>query len=173
MKSNAVAALVLAFASRCVAQEFASPTIDLGVVVSDIGKSAEFYTKVIGFKEQKGFSVPAPFAAKAGLTDNRRLDIRVFTLGDGPGATKLKLMQVKGASGVPGKNQFIESQFGFRYLTIMVADTTGSVKRASETGAKPIAEGTVAIPEDVAPGMYLTIYKDPDGNFVELVGPKK
>lgn len=155
------------------AQEFLSPTIDLGVVVSDIEKSAQFYTKALGFKEQKGFSVPTEFAAKAGLTDSKMLDIRVFTLGEGPGATKLKLMEIKGAKPVPGKNAFIESQLGFRYLTIMVADTTASVEKATAAGAKPIANGTVAIPKDIADGLYLTIYKDPDGNFVELVGPKK
>lgn len=173
MKYQAALFLALALAGQGLAQDFASPTIDLGVVVSNIEKSADFYTKVIGFKEQKGFSVPADFAAKAGLTDKRQLDIRVFTLGEGPGATKLKLMQVKGAAGVPGKNEYIESQFGFRYLTIMVADTTKAVERATAAGAKAIASGTVAIPKDIADGVYLTIYKDPDGNFVELVGPKK
>ena len=173
VKYHMALTLAIALAGQSVAQEFASPTIDLGVVVSDIEKSANFYTKVIGFKEQKGFSVPAEFAAKAGLTDKRQLDIRVFTLGEGPSATKLKLMQVKGANGVPGKNEFIETQFGFRYLTIMVADTSKAVERANAAGAKAIASGTVAIPKDIAEGLYLTIYKDPDGNFVELVGPKK
>jgi predicted lactoylglutathione lyase len=82
-------------------------------------------------------------------------------------------MEIKGAKAAPGKNAFIESQFGFRYLTIMVADTTASVEKATAAGVKPIANGTVAIPKDIAEGMYLTILKDPDGNFVELVGPKK
>lgn len=174
MQSLACAlALGLASLGSVQAQEFLSPTIDLGVVVSDIEKSALFYTKAIGFKEQKGFSVPAEFAAKAGLTDSKMLDIRVFTLGEGPGATKLKLMEIKGAKAAPVKNAFIESQFGFRYLTIMVADTTASVEKAKAAGVKPIANGTVAIPKDIAEGMYLTILKDPDGNFVELVGPKK
>ena len=173
MKYQVACIIAFALASQSGAQDFASPTIDLGVVVSSIEKSADFYTKVIGFKEQKGFSVPADFAAKAGLTDKRQLNIRVFTLGEGPGATKLKLMQVKGAAAIQGKNEFIESQFGFRYLTIMVTDTTKAVERANAAGAKAIAGGTVAIPKDIADGMFLTIYKDPDGNFVELVGPKK
>ena len=176
MKTRSLAcavALVLASLGSVRAQEFLSPTIDLGVVVSDIEKSALFYTKALGFKEQKGFSVPAEFAAKAGLTDSKNLDIRVFTLGEGPGATKLKLMEIKGSKAVPGKNAFIESQFGFRYLTVMVADTTSAVEKATAAGAKPIANGTVAIPKDIADGLFLTIYKDPDGNFIELVGPKK
>ena len=58
-------------ASTLLAQEksaFASATIDLGVVVTDIEKAAKFYTEAIGFKELKGFDVPADFAADAGLT---------------------------------------------------------------------------------------------------------
>ncbi len=78
------------------AAEFATTTIDIGCVVSDIEKSVEFYTEAIGFTEVTGFSVPADFAKQAGLTDSKQLDIRVLVLGEGEGATKLKLMQIKG-----------------------------------------------------------------------------
>ena len=82
-------------------------------------------------------------------------------------------MQIQGAKPAVSKQEVIESQTGFRYLTLMVTDTSASVERAAKAGAKPIAKGTLAIPQDIAPGMFLTIFKDPDGNFVELVGPKK
>ena len=36
---------------------FASQTIDLGVVVSDLGKSLAFYKDVVGFSEVEGFKV--------------------------------------------------------------------------------------------------------------------
>ncbi|MGY8688097.1 MAG: VOC family protein, partial [Verrucomicrobiales bacterium] len=68
---------------------FATPTIDLGLVVSDIEKAVAFYTKAIGFTEVPGFQVPADFAKDAGLTDSKKLKIRVLTLGEG--GTKLKL----------------------------------------------------------------------------------
>ena len=67
----------------CLAEgEFARTTIDLGVVVSDVEKSVEFYTKAIGFTEVKGFSVTADLAADGGLTDRQPLDIRVLVLGE-------------------------------------------------------------------------------------------
>jgi catechol 2,3-dioxygenase-like lactoylglutathione lyase family enzyme len=170
----AALAMAVAFSGISGAQSaFTTPTIDLGVVVTDIEKSVKFYTEGLGFKELPGFKVPAGFAADAGLTDGKELDIKVLVLGEGAGATKLKLMQIKGANPAQSKQEVIESQTGFRYLTLMVADTTASVERASKAGFKPIAKGTLAIPQDIAPGQYLTIYKDPDGNFVELVGPKK
>ena len=152
---------------------FSTATIDLGVVVTDIEKSVKFYTEALGFKEVPGFKVPAAFANEAGLTMGKDLDIKVLVLGDGAGATKLKLMQIQGAKPAVSKQEVIESQTGFRYLTLMVTDTGASVERAAKAGAKPIAKGTLAIPQDIAPGMFLTIFKDPDGNFVELVGPKK
>jgi lactoylglutathione lyase len=152
---------------------FARTTIDLGVVVSDIDKSAKFYTEVVGFKEVKGFEVSGPFAADAGLTDGKPLAIRVFALGDDPSATKLKLMQIKGADPKKSSNDFIHSQTGFRYLTIFINDTNAALARMKKADVKALGKGTNEIPADIAPGMFLTIIRDPDGNFVELVGPKK
>lgn len=152
---------------------FARTTIDLGVVVSDIDKSAQFYTEVVGLKEIKGFDVPGPFAADVGLTNGKPLSIRVFVLGDGDSATKLKLMQVKGVDTKKSDTEFIHSQTGFRYLTIFITDTNAATERLKKAGVKPVAKGTSAIPADIVKDMYLTIVRDPDGNFVELVGPKK
>lgn len=152
---------------------FTRTTIDLGCVVTDIDKSVKFYTEGIGFKELKGFEVPADLARDAGLTDLRPLSIRVLTLGDDETATKLKLMQVVGTLPRTGDNDFIHSHTGFRYLTIMVADTEAVLARLEKLGVKPIAKGPVAIPETLVPGMTLTCVRDPDGNIVELIGPQK
>jgi len=75
--------------------EFASPTIAIGCVVSDIDASIKFYTEAIGFKVARGFKVAPDFATNTGLTNQKQLDITGLKLGDGPGATELKLMQVK------------------------------------------------------------------------------
>lgn len=157
------------------ASEFSRATIDLGVAVSDIEKSVKFYTQAVGFTENPGFGVPGPFSLDAGLTDGAPLDIKVLTLGSEETATKLKLMQVKGTKkpAAKGANDFIHSQYGFRYLTIFVSDMTASLARLEKAGVKPIAKTPTAIPADIADGMYLTIVRDPDGNLVELVGPKK
>ena len=152
---------------------FPRTTIDLGAVVSDLEKSVRFYTEGIGFRELKGFDVSADLAAAAGLTDSKPLSIRVLALGDGPGATQLKLMQVAGTSPRTGDTDFIHSHTGFRYLTIMVDDTTAAVERLAKLGVKPLAKSPLALPESLAPGMYLTCIRDPDGNIVELLGPRK
>jgi catechol 2,3-dioxygenase-like lactoylglutathione lyase family enzyme len=152
---------------------FARSTIDLGMVVSDLDKSAKFYTEAIGFAEAPGFSVPADFCADAGLTDNLALDIRVMVLGDGDSATKLKLMAVPGAANRKSDNSFVHSQLGYRYLTIYVADADATLARLEKAGVKPVAKGPVSLPQGFPAGMKLTLVRDPDGNLIELIGPSK
>lgn len=152
---------------------FPRTTIDLGCVVTDLDKSVRFYTEGIGFREIEGFEVPSSLATEAGLTDSRPLSIRVLVLGDGPEATRLKLMQVAGTLPRTGDTEFIHSHTGFRYLTIMIADTNAALARLDKLGVKPIAKTPMALPDDLEAGMYLTCVRDPDGNVVELIGPRK
>jgi len=159
---------------------FPSTTIDLGTVVTDLAKSVRFYTEGIGFREVPGFEVPAEIAVAAGLTapdipGSKPLSIKVLVLGDGPQATKLKLMQVPGTLPRGGDNEFIHSHTGFRYLTILVPDTTAALERLARLGVKPISKSPVALPASLLPpgDQFLTVVRDPDGNLVELIGPKR
>lgn len=165
--------LVAAGSARAADGEFARTTIDLGCVVTDVAKSVKFYTEAVGFTEVPGFKVPADYAEKVGLTAGKGLDIHVLVLGTGESATKLKLMQVEGATPKKSDNATIESQTGFRYLTIFVSDTNAALERLKKASVTPIAGGTQELPKPLPEGVYLTIVRDPDGNFVELVGPKK
>ena len=168
-------ALVLA-TLPCSAAEPAFPrtTIDLGCVVSDIDASVRFYTQGVGFTEVKGFDVPVDLASDAGLADSKPFAVRVLVLGEGEDATKLKLMQVAGTAPRTGDTEFIHSHTGFRYLTIFVADTDAALSRLTKLGVKPLAKSPVALPPSIAPpGMLLTCVRDPDGNIVELIGPRR
>ena len=153
--------------------KFPRTTIDLGTVVSDLDASVRFYAEGIGFREIKGLNVDGDLPAAVGLTDGKPLSIRVFVLGDGPEATRLKRMLVAGTSPRTGDNEFIHSHTGFRYLTIVVDDTDAALARLAKLGVKPLARSPVALPESLAPGMHLTCVRDPDGNIVELLGPRK
>jgi len=172
--SSAVLVFLSLLARARAAEPVAFPrtTIDLGTVVTDLDKSVRFYTEAIGFRELKGFDVPADVAAGAGLTDGKPLSVRVLVLGEGENATKLKLMQIAGTSPRGGDNDFIHSHTGFRYLTIIVDNTTAALARLTKAGVKPLAKSPVAIPENIAPGMFLTCVRDPDGNIIELIGPR-
>ncbi|MEX1026615.1 MAG: VOC family protein [Candidatus Paceibacterota bacterium] len=154
-------------------QEFARTTIDLGCVVSDVDAAVKFYTQAIGFKELDGFDVPGDFATRAGLTDRQPLSIRVLVLGKNETATKLKLMQVPGSESKSSDNATIHSQLGFSYLTIYITDMDAAVARLEKAGVKIVGEGPVELPADLGAGIYLAVVRDPDGNLIELVGPKK
>jgi lactoylglutathione lyase len=159
--------------ARAAEGEFARATVDVGVVVADVEKSVEFYTQAVGFKEVPGFAVSAEFARDAGLTDNQPAKVRVLVLGDEATATRLKLMQMPGVKPKKSDNEFIHSQFGFRYLTIAVTDMNVSVARLQKAGVKPLGKCPLALPKPLPEGVYLTVFRDPDGNLVEFVGPKK
>ena len=152
--------------------EFSMPTIDLGCVVSDIDASLEFYTEAIGFQQASGFQVDAQFATEAGLTNQQSLDVKVLKLGEGGGATKLKLMQIGSQGGERSANEFIETTLGFSYITIFVKSTDAAMKRLKRAGVEPVANGPVTLPANLDPSLALIVVRDPDGNFIELVGPK-
>jgi len=151
--------------------EFAKVTIDLGCVVSDIDASVKFYTEAIGFSEAGGFEVSPEFAKESGLTDSKQLKVKVLNLGKGEGATGLKLMQIDGESAKPA-NDYINTTLGFSYITIVVKSTDDALARLEKAGVKPIANCPVTLPENINPDLALTIVRDPDGNLIELIGPK-
>tara|TARA_B100002019_G_C21174717_1_gene550431 strand:- start:192 stop:845 length:654 start_codon:yes stop_codon:yes gene_type:complete len=154
------------------AENFSSQTIDLGVVVTDIDKSLQFYKDVVGFTEKDGFEVKGNFPKKVGLTDGTPLKIHVLTLGDEEKATKLKLMQVPSSKPARRiKQPYIHTLTGFSYLTIFVNDVDLVLKNAKKRGYKPYAESPQTLPKGLPQDVCLLMLKDPDGNFVEIVGP--
>ncbi len=151
---------------------FASETIDLGLVVSNLEKSLAFYKGVVGMTEVLGFKVEGDFPKKVGLTDGAGLDIHVLVLGEGETATKLKVMQVKSEKPAKTlKQRHIHTTTGFSYITIVVTDVDVVLERVKKAGLKPYAQSPQRLPEGLKQTVCLLMLKDPDGNFVEIVGP--
>ncbi len=148
---------------------FSSTTVDIGIVVSDVEKAATFYTEALGFTEVPGFDVSAEMGKASGLTDNQPFHVRVFVLGSEPTATKVKLMEFPDAPGAGADHAYIHSTLGLSYLTLHITDTNAAMERLTKAGVQPLADGPYALPK----GGFLTLVRDPDGNMIELVGPKK
>ena len=104
-------------------------------------------------------------------TIGRESGPRVFVLGEGESAARLKLMEVPDVETKESDNAFVHSQLGVRYLTIFVEDMNAAVERARAGGCEPIAEGPVLVGEDPS-GPYVAVVRDPDGNMIELFRPK-
>ena len=148
--------------------DFARTTIDIGIVVSNVETAANFYKDALGLTEMPGFDVSKEMGRDSGLTDSKAFHVRVFVLGNEPNATKIKLIQFPDAPGKKVDNQFIHSSYGIRYLSVYVSDTNAAVERAKKAGVVPVKE-----PYQLGGNNYLTLVKDPDGNIIELIGPKK
>lgn len=151
------------------AKVFSKAVVDIGIVVQDIDKSVKFYTEVLGCKEVKGFSVPAEKTTAFGLTDNQPATIRVFVLGEDEARTSLKLMSFPKAPGKKQDQKFIHSTIGFSYLTFFVTDMDAAVERLNKAKVKLLGETPAALGGKTK----ITVFRDPDGNFIELIGPSE
>lgn len=146
--------------------KFSSPLISIGVVVSDLDASVKFYTETIGMKETGGFDVPGEFASRLGLTDDKTLNVKVLKLADSPDAPQWKLMTF-GAAAKAQRSKHIDGFTGMQYITINVEDLSPFVKRLKQHEVKLLGETPVELPN----GKYLALVQDPDGTFIELIGP--
>lgn len=149
--------------------EFTKPTIDIGLVVKDADRTAAFLTNAIGFKELSSFPVSVELGRKIGLIEGHAIQIRVFALEDAEQATRLKVLAFPNASSKVPDQQTIHSTLGLSYLTLFVKDTDRALERLRAAKVSPLGE----TPLDLGGGTYITVVRDPDGNFIELIGPKK
>ncbi|MEZ6048327.1 MAG: VOC family protein [Planctomycetaceae bacterium] len=150
---------------------FKSTTVDFGIVVSDIDKSVEFYRDVLGMTEAFSFDVSSQIATDAGLTNQQPATVHVMTAGEGEMATKVKLMQIGDETPQKQDLTYINSTLGMSYITLHVKNVSQMLENAAEYNVKPIAKGPTDISRGSGNKMVLAIVRDPDGNFVELVGP--
>ena len=146
---------------------FSSPTVDIGIVASDLEGSVAFYRDALGLTESKGFTATAEKATAFGLTDHVGADIRVFLLGEGDGATRIKLMSFPEKPGAKPDQRYIHSTVGISYLTLRVVDMKAALARLESAGVKLQGQSPVLLNGTT----HLAVVKDPDGNFIELIGP--
>jgi lactoylglutathione lyase len=151
------------------AGEFSKPVIDIGVVVKDADRSAQFLTNAIGFKEVTGFPVTAELGKKIGLIDSHATTVRVFVLEEVDLAARIKVLSFPQAPGKQPDQAYIHSTLGLSYLTLYVKDMNRALERLKQAKVPLLGE----TPVELGGGTWLVTCKDPDGNFIELIGPKR
>ena len=123
----------------------AKDSLDLGIVVSDIKASLNFYQGILGL-EFVGIT-PVWF----GTMHRMRFGSSDFKL------IEPKVVPPKGAVG-------LEKQVGFRYVTFVIKNLSELCKELKNKGIE------FTFPEgEVRPGVRIAMVKDPDGNIVEFV----
>lgn len=149
------------------ANEFSSPTIQIGVVVSDLEKSLEFYKNIIGMTETGAFTVDGEKSKELGLSDGRKLDVTILKLEDSAQANEWKLMSFGKDASHP-KQTYIHDDTGMQYITIFVNHLNPFIERIKKNDIDILSSE----PSDLGGGNYFILLQDPDGTFIELIGPK-
>lgn len=149
--------------------DFTGGAIHVGVVVKDLEVSTAFYTDVIGMKKTGEFDVDSAFGKASGLTGGLAFHVDVFKLQDQPEAAQFKLMSFAKDAKSP-KSTHIQDALGIQYVTLNVTDLTPFVARIKAAGVPFLGETPIPLFDT---GNHFVLVQDPDGTFIELIGPMK
>jgi catechol 2,3-dioxygenase-like lactoylglutathione lyase family enzyme len=139
--------------------------LQIGLVVSDLDKSLDFYKNIIGMTETGGFEVDGQFSAETGLSDGKPFKVRLLKLTDTPSATTLKLACCSDST-LAAMPVFVSETPGVRYLTFEVKSLKAIKKQLQQNGIQLLGK----TPIDMGEGQELIMVHDPDGVFVEIIG---
>ena len=134
------------------AVELLAPSIEVGLVTTDLAPMVRFYEGFLGLPHQGDLDFPGGTMKRYAVGNN--VVLKLVTL-DSPPAAPV----------TPGGGS---AQAGIRYITLVVRNLTETARQIGEAGyqtVQPLAEFTPV------PGMGWLFVADPDGNWVELVGP--
>ncbi len=147
--------------------DFAKSGISVGVVVEDLNKSLDFYINVIGMVKTGEFSVDGAKAKELGLGNGDRFDVKILKLENSEQAAEWKLMSFGKKSAHP-KQSYVPDDTGMQYITIYVKSMNPILERIKKYGVKPLGKTPTMLD---AERQFVSV-QDPDGNFIELIGPK-
>lgn len=145
---------------------FTSKTIGIGVVVADIERSVDFYVNGIGMVKTGNFTITEDFGKRAGLSNGVATNVTILKLENSPDATDWKLMSFGKKASHP-KPKFIQDDTGMQYITIQVKALQPIIDRLTQMKV-PFLGSTPTPLNDKA---NFVLVQDPDGNFIELIGP--
>ena len=133
-------------------------SLDLGILVSDIKASLNFYQNILGLKfvEER----PLPLLGLKSVEGGPLWFGTLYRLRFGSSDFKLIDPQTRAPKGPTG----LGSQLGFRYVTFVIKNLS---KLCTELQSKGIE--FVVTEKEARPGVRFAMVKDPDGNIVEFV----
>ena len=160
-----IAAWLMTFASYA-QSNFSSKLIGLGVVVSDIEKSLDFYVNGIGMVKAYSFKINEDFSKRSGLSNGVPTEVTVLKLENSPEANEWKLMSFKKKATHP-KQKFIQDDTGVQYITINVKALKPVIERLKAKNVAFLGNSPIPLNEKA----HFVLVQDPDGTFIELIGP--
>lgn len=158
-----VAAWLMSFASYS-QSNFSSKLIGMGMVVSDMERSLDFYVNGIGMV--KAYKINEDFGKRSGLSNGVPTEVTVLKLENSSEANEWKLMSF-GKKATHPKSKFIQDDTGVQYITINVKALKLIIERLKAKNATFLGSTPIPLNQKV----HFVLVQDPDGTFVELIGP--
>jgi catechol 2,3-dioxygenase-like lactoylglutathione lyase family enzyme len=135
----------------------------IGLVVSNIETSEDFYKNVLGFEPTGGFTLDSTWSQEAGAANDNPFAVKMFKLVNAKTATILKLAYFDSVAKRPDQSG-VDSYAGVNYLTFYYPDLATVNERLVNAGIEKLGW--------VKRDTYQLIFvRDPDGVFIELIGP--
>lgn len=169
--SSLIVAMFLVFTSSSqpthpTQSNFSSKLVGLGVVVSDLEKSLDFYTNGIGMVKAYSFTINEDFSKRSGLSNGVPASVTVLKLENSAEANEWKLMSF-GKKAMHPKQNFIQDDTGVQYITINVKALKPIIERLKQRNIPFLGSS----PTQLNRNSQLLLVQDPDGTFIELIGP--
>ncbi len=147
-------------------KEYQHPVIHIGVVVADLQRSMTFYQNIMGMVKVTRYDIDADLSRRTGLANGMPFNIEVLKIEDSPNATEWKLMSFDKEAKHPDQ-KFIYDDTGMQYMTVMVNDLQPFVERFKQNNITLLGKTPTSISDELS----FVLIQDPDGNFIELIGP--
>jgi catechol 2,3-dioxygenase-like lactoylglutathione lyase family enzyme len=123
----------------------AKESLDIGIFVSDINASMDFYQKLLGLE----------FVGVTPVWFGKIHRLRF-------GTSDFKLVE---PNKIPSKGPVgAENQLGFRYVTFVIKNLSPVCKELKKKGIEFTVDEF-----EIRPGVRIAMVKDPDGNIIELL----
>lgn len=160
-----VAALLMSFASYA-QSNFSSKLIGIGVVVADLDRSLDFYVNTIGMVKAYSFKINEDFGKRSGLSNGVPTAVTVLKLDNSPEANEWKLMSFNKEAAHP-KQKYIQDDIGPQYITINVKALKPIIEKLKAKNIPFLGNTPIPLNEK----SHFVLVQDPDGTFIELIGP--
>jgi catechol 2,3-dioxygenase-like lactoylglutathione lyase family enzyme len=165
--SLVIAAILMKYTASA-QSNFSSKVIGVGIVVADLERSLDFYINGIGMVKTGSFTINEDFGKRSGLTNGVSVAVTMLKLENSPEATDWKLMSFGSKPSHP-KPKYIQDDTGMQYITIQVKTLQPIIDRLTQMKVPFLGSTPTPLNEKA----HFVFVQDPDGTFIELIGPLK
>jgi catechol 2,3-dioxygenase-like lactoylglutathione lyase family enzyme len=141
-------------------------TLDIGVPVSDLERSFDFYTNILGMEKTGTWEATRELSANLGINSGKAFNIINLTLECDGYVLKYKLNKTEGNEHKDKTKADTSENYGFEelgsiYLTINVKSVDPFIERINDHNIK---YKMVVLPN----GYRVVLLRDPDGVLIEI-----